>query len=41
MVYGFLKKWAKRDNKNTRWIIKDGMKKLSREKQDEIIAVLT
>lgn len=41
MVYGFLKKWAKRDDKNTRWIIKDGMKKLSREKQDEIIAVLT
>ncbi len=35
-VFEFLKKWAHADNKNTKWIIKDGMKKLSQAQQEEI-----
>ncbi len=35
-VYEFLKGWAKSGDKNTRWIIKEGMKKLDKEKQDEL-----
>ncbi len=35
-VFEFLKKWAHTDNKNTKWIIKDGMKKLSQAQQVEL-----
>lgn len=36
-VADYLIRWAKNDpNKDTKWIIKDGMKKLPQEKQDEI-----
>jgi len=35
-VYEFLKKWAKVNNKNTKWIIREGMKKLSPQKQSEL-----
>jgi len=40
-VAAFLKKWAKANpSKDTRWIIKDGMKKLSKQKQIEILSIL-
>ena len=40
-VAEFLTKWAKANpDKNARWIIKDGMKKLPKEKQMEILAIL-
>lgn len=40
-VFEYLLKWAKsKPSKATRWIIKDGMKKLPREKQNEILSVL-
>ena len=35
-VFEFLKMRAKVDDKNTKWIIKDGMKKLSEEEQKEL-----
>lgn len=35
-VFDFLAKWAGIDNKNTRWIIKEGMKKLPKWQQEEI-----
>ena len=35
-VFEFLKKWTKIDNKNTRWIIKEGMKKLTEKKAGRI-----
>ncbi len=40
-VFEFLKKWAKIDNKNTRWIIKEGMKKLSKEKQVKLKSLMS
>ncbi|RMF89243.1 MAG: DNA alkylation repair protein [Methanobacteriota archaeon] len=40
-VAGFLARWAGRDpNKDARWIIKDGMKKLPMEKQAEILGMI-
>lgn len=37
----FLMKWAKANpNKDAKWIIKDGMKKLSKEKQTEILTII-
>ena len=35
-VFEFLQKWAKVDNKNTKWIMKEGMKKLSDKKQEKL-----
>jgi len=35
-VFEFLQKWAKVDDKNTKWIIKEGMKKLLEKEQKEI-----
>lgn len=32
-VFEFLQKWAKLEDKNTKWIIRNGMKKLAKEKQ--------
>jgi 3-methyladenine DNA glycosylase AlkD len=40
-VFNFLIKWAKSNpDKNTKWILKDGMKKLPKEKQTEILSIL-
>ena len=40
-VAEFLKKWAQKNpSKHTRWIIKDGMKKLPEKEQEEISTVL-
>ncbi len=39
-VFEFLKKWTKIDNKNTRWIIKEGMKKLTEKKQEELKSLM-
>jgi 3-methyladenine DNA glycosylase AlkD len=40
-VLNFLIKWAKsKPDKNTKWVIKDGMKKLPKEKQAEILKIL-
>ena len=40
-VAEFLTRWAKANQgKDARWIIKDGMKKLPKEKQTEILAIL-
>jgi 3-methyladenine DNA glycosylase AlkD len=39
-VFNFLQKWAGIKDKNTRWIIKAGMKKLQKEKQEEIKSLL-
>lgn len=35
-VYEFLKKWAREPDKNTKWIVKEGMKKLNKEYQAEL-----
>jgi len=35
-VFEFLKKWVKVEDKNTKWIIKDGMKKLSDKKREKL-----
>jgi 3-methyladenine DNA glycosylase AlkC len=35
------RKWAKLKNKNTNWIIKQGIKKLSEEQQEELKSLLT
>ncbi len=35
-VLDFLSKWARVKNKNTQWIIKDGMKKLPKEAQNNL-----
>jgi len=37
-VFEFLKKWSKEEDKNTRWIIREGMKKLTKEQQNELKA---
>ncbi|MBU4227792.1 DNA alkylation repair protein [bacterium] len=39
-VLGLCRKWAKSKNKNTQWIIKDGMKKLSLGQQEELKSLL-
>ena len=40
-VAEFLTRWAKANlNRDARWIIKDGMKKLPKEKQTEILTIL-
>ena len=40
-VAEFLTRWAKANpDKDARWIIKDGMKKLPKEKQTEILSIL-
>jgi len=33
-------KWALLDNQNTNWIIKDGIKKLSPEQQEEVLSLI-
>ena len=41
-VAEFLTRWAKANpGKDTRWIIKDGMKKLPKEKQTEILVIIS
>jgi len=35
-VFEFLQKWAKIKDKNTKWIIKEGMKKLSDKEQEKL-----
>ena len=39
-VSEFLHEWAKVNNRNTRWIIREGMKKLSSEEQDRLNALI-
>ncbi len=36
-TYVFLKKWTKVNNKNTKWIIKNGARMLEKGKQEEIL----
>ena len=35
-VFELLRKWAQVDDKNTKWIIREGMKKLSHEEQEKL-----
>jgi 3-methyladenine DNA glycosylase AlkC len=35
-VFEFLQKWAMVEDKNTKWIIKEGMKKLAKEEQKKL-----
>ncbi|MBW1972357.1 MAG: DNA alkylation repair protein [Deltaproteobacteria bacterium] len=35
-VFDFLLKWSKINDKNTRWIVKDGMKKLPKNEQEKL-----
>jgi 3-methyladenine DNA glycosylase AlkD len=39
-VFEFLQKWAKVDNKNTKWIIKEGMKKLAKKEQEKLKSLI-
>lgn len=39
-VFELCKKWALLDNPNTDWIIKDGIRKLSPEQQEETLSLL-
>lgn len=39
-VFEFLQKWAKINDKNTKWIIKEGMKKLSEKEQKELKSLI-
>jgi len=39
-VADLCRKWAKLKNKNTNWIIRQGIKKLSKEQQEEMISLL-
>ena len=39
-VFNFLSKWAKVENKNTKWIIKEGMKKLPKKEQEELKSLM-
>ena len=40
-IFEFLIKWAKTNpNKDTIWMIKDGMKKLDKKKQERILGLL-
>jgi 3-methyladenine DNA glycosylase AlkD len=40
-VFEFLKKWVRVEDKNTKWIIKDGMKKLSNEMREELKSLIS
>ena len=40
-VFKFLWKWTKTSNKNTNWIIKEGMKKLPQDKQKELMVLIS
>lgn len=40
LVYDFLLEWASTNNKNTKWIIKNGMKRLSENLKNEILAIM-
>jgi len=41
-VEKFLTRWAKENpNRNTRWIVKDGMKKLDKKKQENVLKLLS
>lgn len=40
-VFEFLKKWAEVDDKNTRWIIKEGMKKLPEKEQEKLKSLIS
>ncbi len=35
-VFEFLKKWARSEDKNTKWIVREGMKKLPEEQQKQL-----
>ena len=35
-VFEFLQKWSKVEDKNTKWIRKEGMKKLSNKEQEKL-----
>jgi 3-methyladenine DNA glycosylase AlkD len=39
-VFEFLKKWAKTKDENTKWIIKEGMKKLSNKEQEKLKSLI-
>lgn len=39
-VFVLCQKWAKLNNQNTRWIIKDGMKKLPTEEQERLKSLM-
>ncbi len=39
-VYEFLKKWAEQGDRNTKWIIKEGMKKLGEEQRAHLEKIL-
>ena len=39
-VVDLYRKWAKLKNKNTNWIIKQGIKNLSKEQQEELLSLL-
>jgi len=39
-VVDLCRKWAKLKNKNTNWIIRQGIKKLSKEQQEELLSLL-
>lgn len=39
-VFEFLQKWATVDDKNTKWIIKEGMKKLPEEEQQKLKSLI-
>ncbi|GEM_PF-675728 len=40
-VFEFLKKWAEVDDKNTRWVIKEGMKKLPEKEQEKLKSLMS
>lgn len=39
-VFKFLQKWSKTGDGNTKWIIKEGMKKLTKEEQEELKSLI-
>jgi 3-methyladenine DNA glycosylase AlkD len=39
-VFEFLQKWAKFEDKNTKWIIKEGMKKLVKDEQEKLKSMI-
>ncbi len=40
LVFRFLMKWTKNNDRNTSWIIRNGMKKLEKQKQEKILKIL-
>ncbi len=40
LVFRFIMKWTKNGNRDTIWIIKNGMKKLEKQKQEKILKML-